>query len=417
MLLAVVLLGLLSVLLLLGVLLTSATPWAEERAVPTAEQVGAGRDAVLQLRAGRMDPAGLSHLRLGPAQLDGFAALASHGFRPDRLDIALHDGVLDIVGSHRLALGRWFNVGVVASGASAGFPPLGITIGSLHFGPRASRWLAQLGRLGLRLRGVQLPALDAMVRDVRIGPDLATATIVLPRGSGLVDHLAGAAGDPVDEALVVATYCRLAAAQKAQPEGDFAAQVRRAFLHRGPEPAEDYNKAAFVALAILLVDERAGDMAGNARALIRSCGIAPVTVAIHGRRDLPKHWILSAAFAVSAGTQFAQAIGEWKELADSLARQSSFARGDPSGFSFVDLAADRAGFRLAKAASEPGEARRIAARLASATAQSLLPVALLERPESLTNAEFVRQFGGIDDPRYQAAVRRIDRVLERDGIK
>jgi hypothetical protein len=412
-----ILFALVAAALLLGLLVTSGTPWAEERPVPTAEQVGAGRDAVLQLRAGRTDPAGLSHLRLGPAQLDGFAALASHGFRPDRLELSLQQGVLNVVGSHRLWGGRWLNVGLVTSGQSTGFPRTQMTIGSIALGPRPSRWLFQLARWGLNRRGVRMPALDAMVRDVRIGPDIVTATIFLPRNSGLVDRLAGAGTDTVDEGLVVSTYCRLADAQRARPDGNFATQVQRAFLHRGPETPEDFNKAAFVALAMLIVDERAGDLAGKARALTHTCRIAPVTVSIHGRHDLPKHWILSAAFSVSAGSQFAQAIGEWKELADSLSRQSSFARGDPSGFSFVDLAADRAGFRLAKTAAEPADAARIAAQLASATAQGLLPVSLLERPESLTNAEFVRRFGGIDDPRYRAAVKRIDQVLKRDAIR
>jgi hypothetical protein len=409
--------GLLALLLLGLFLVTSPRPWAAERRVPTAEQVAAGRDAVLQLRSGLRDSKQLSHVALGSAQLDGFAALASHGFRPDRLDIWLRDTTLNAVASHRLWFGRWINVEATTAGRSTGFPQVRMNVGHLHFGPTSSRYIFSVARWALTLRGVRLPALDDLVREVAVGPDIVTATLFLPGKTRLVDELAGTETAAIDEDTVVRLYCRLANMQRAQPEGDFAAQVRRAFTARAGEPAEVYNKAAFVALAMFVVSDRVGGLAGKAQERTGSCRIGPVLVSIHGRSDLPKHWSLSAAFSVTAGSQFAQAIGEWKELADSLSRESMFARGDPSGFSFVDLSADRAGFRTANAAAAPATAEQFGARLAAATPEQLLPLILLQRPEGLANADFVARFGGIGDPRYLAAVRRIDSALEQDGIR
>ncbi|HVF95430.1 MAG TPA: hypothetical protein VM900_14040, partial [Sphingomonas sp.] len=120
--------------------------------------------------------------------------------------------------------------------------------------------------------------------------------------------------------------------------------------------------------------------------------------------------------SAGAGGQLARALGEWKELADSLSPQSAFAVGDPSGFSFVDLAADRSGFGIARAATSEEHATRIAAQLARARPEDLLPRSLLAREESLTNAAFVERYGSIDDPRYDAMVAGIDAVLGREAI-
>jgi hypothetical protein len=142
-----------------------------------------------------------------------------------------------------------------------------------------------------------------------------------------------------------------------------------------------------------------------------------VTTSIYNRSDWPKHWTLSSAIAVGAGVQLSEAAGEWKELADSLARKSQFAVGDPSGFSMADLAADRAGFEAARAAVRPDSAERLAAELAKANPQQLLPHELIEREDGLSNVEFVRRYGGVDDPRFKARVQQIDAVLDRSGLR
>jgi hypothetical protein len=395
---------------------TSAEPSTPAPPAPGAEAVAAGRDAYRQLREAQGNPQGVS-VTLGIDQLAGLSAVASHGFRPDRLSIAIEGRQVVVHASHRMQrLGRWLNVTVRAEGPSQGFPATRIKVGMWDLPPRLSRWALQLGRLYLR-RKVEMPPLDVMIRNFKAEPTAVSALVSLPGKSGLVDQMASAVAEPVDRASVLSAYCALADLQRKKPSSDFAEQVRRAFsLDKAGANRADFNRAALVALAMFGVDERVGDFAQLSPADLGKCRIAVVPTSIYGRQDWPKHWALSAAIAVGAGMQLSEAAGEWKELADSLARQSRFAIGDPSGFSMADLAADRAGFRTARAAWQPDGAERMATALAHATAEQLLPAELVRREDALSNASFVKRYGGVDDPRFRQKVREIDAVIDARGL-
>ncbi|OYU74888.1 MAG: hypothetical protein CFE32_16315 [Alphaproteobacteria bacterium PA3] len=138
-------------------------------------------------------------------------------------------------------------------------------------------------------------------------------------------------------------------------------------------------------------------------------------IELHGRRDLTTQWALSAAREVVTGRQFAQSMGEWKELSDSLSRKSEFQPGDPTGFSFVDIAANRSGLRTAYAASEAASAATMAARLSVASGPDILPPSLLKRQEGAA-FDFAKAYGGIQDPRFAATITQIDKVLGHEGL-
>jgi len=396
--------------------LTSADPSTPAPPAPDAAAVGAGRDAYRQLRAAQGSPQGVV-VNLGGAQLAGLSAVASHGFRPDRLSIDIERNQVVARASHRMRrLGRWLNVTATAQGPSTGFPVTRISIGMWHLPARVSRWVLQFGRLYLRRR-VEVAPLDVMVRNFRVEAGTVSALVSLPKRSGLVDQMASAVAEPVDRASVLRAYCALADLQRKKPSADFAEHVRRAF---SVDPAGasrvEFNRAAFIALAMLTVDERVGDFADLHPEDLAKCRIDVTAMQLLGREDWPKHWALSAAIAVGAGTQLSEAAGEWKELADSLARRSRFALGDPTGFSMADLSADRAGFHTARAAWQPDKAERMAAALAHATADQLLPPELVRREDAMTNAQFVKRYGGVDDPRFRQRVREVDAVLAANGL-
>ena len=407
-------------LLLAAVLLfftvTSATPWTPAPPAPDAEAVAAGRDAYRQLREAQGNRRGVP-VTLGTSELAGLSAVASHGFRPDRLVITLEGREAVIHASHRMRrLGRWLNVTMTTEGASQGFPSTRLRVGLWSLPPWLSRWALQAGRLYLSRR-VEVPPLDVMVRNFNVASGTVSALISLPGKSGLVDQMASAVAEPVDRTSVLRIYCALAEQQRKKPSGDFAEQMRRAFgVDAQSVSRADFNRAAFVALGMFAVDERVGDFAQLSSADLGKCRIPVVPTAIYGRQDWPKHWALSAAIAVGAGTQLSEAAGEWKELADSLARQSQFAIDDPAGFSMADLAADRAGFRTARAAWQSDAAARIGVALANATSEQLLPAELVRREDAFSNAAFVKRYGGLDDPRFKQRVREIDAVLDRKGL-
>lgn len=395
---------------------TSSRPLVSMRAAPTAEDVGAGREAYHQLRQARGSKAG-APVALGPAELAGLGAVASHGFRPDGLRLGTQGSDFVVEASHHLPLGRWLNVTLRAEGPSKEFPRTHLKVGAWSLPPLLSRWALNVARWVLERR-VEVPPLDRMVRDFSVQGGMVKAVISLPTRAGLVDQMAGAVANPIDADQVTRIYCALSDRQRKQPSADFAEQVHRAFSIEPEGVAQaDFNRAAFIALGILLVDERVADFAKLSVEDLGHCRIPVVPASIYGRFDWTKHWTLSAAIAVGAGVQLSEAAGEWKELADSLSRQSQFAIGDPSGFSMADLSADRAGFQAASAAVQADSAERLAAELAKARPEQLLPKQLVQSEDGLTNRQFVQRYGGVDDPRFKARVRGIDAVLANSGLR
>ncbi len=108
------------------------------------------------------------------------------------------------------------------------------------------------------------------------------------------------------------------------------------------------NRGAILVLAAYVNGDRLASLVPAARSWPRPRWRRML---LHGRHDLPRHFMGSAAIAVSGGGALSQAIGLFKEIDDS--------RGG-SGFSFVDLLADRVGTRFGSlAVASRASARRI----------------------------------------------------------
>ena len=127
--------------------------------------------------------------------------------------------------------------------------------------------------------------------------------------------------------------------------------------------------------------------------------VTPRQVTLHGRGDLARHFIVSAAIAAFAGSPLADAIGLYKELDD--------ARGG-SGFSFVDLAADRSGTLFGQLGSSDRVAE-LQRRGAALTGESAIIPDIAGLPEDMAEAEFKRRFGGVSAPAYRAMLAEIER--------
>jgi len=83
-----------------------------------------------------------------------------------------------------------------------------------------------------------------------------------------------------------------------------------------------------------------------------------------------------------------------------------------SGFSFVDLAADRSGLHVARRALDPKSAGLSAHSLRSVSEEELLPRVLAQAPERLSDREFITRFGGLGEKHYRDAVAWIDQHLK-----
>ena len=125
------------------------------------------------------------------------------------------------------------------------------------------------------------------------------------------------------------------------------------------------------------------------------------TVTLNGRTDFPQHFTVSAALAAHAGAPLSDAIGLYKEVDDSR-------RG--SGFSFNDIAADRAGTRFGELATQsPASARGLQRRVTAGVREADLMPETADLPEFMPEAEFKRRFGGVGAPAYQRMMQDIER--------
>jgi hypothetical protein len=174
-----------------------------------------------------------------------------------------------------------------------------------------------------------------------------------------------------------------------------------------------HNKAAILALGVILGDDKIAKLGGRdldpqfqvQREALRQ------RVTIHGRGDLPRHFWVSAALTVLSGPDPALTVGLAKETADSLP--------GGSGFSFVDMAANQAGIRLAVLATQdPKSARRLQLRLAAGETRYRLVPEITGLPEGLAWADFQAEYGGLGGGKSKEIFAEIGRRIDAcDGLQ
>ena len=162
----------------------------------------------------------------------------------------------------------------------------------------------------------------------------------------------------------------------------------------GAGDAARENRAALLALTFFANGRGIGALTPAARDWPKP---AARTVLLAGRDDFPKHFLVSATLAAESGGALADAVGLFKEVDDS--------RGG-SGFSFNDIAADRAGTRLGELAVQ--SPAKLQAALAGGAKESDFMPDVRDLPEFMSEAEFKRRFGGIGAPAYQKMMSEIE---------
>jgi len=125
---------------------------------------------------------------------------------------------------------------------------------------------------------------------------------------------------------------------------------------------------------------------------------------LYKRIDLAQHFIGSAAITASMNDQVSKAVGEEKELSD--------AKGG-SGFSFIDLAADKAGTRFGEmATSSPENARKLQKKMSEIKDYTDFMPDPSDLPEHMDDTEFKLRFESLDSSAYQELSKMIDgRIL------
>ncbi len=166
------------------------------------------------------------------------------------------------------------------------------------------------------------------------------------------------------------------------------------------------NHAALFALSLYLGSHHfqkfTGEMHDSKKPLPKT---RTRNVVLDGRQDLRLHFLVSAGLSLLSDSQLGFAVGEFKELLDAN-------RGG-SGFSFVDLAADRAGLAFAKSATQSREsARRFQRIMAETNSEATYFLSFQDLEEGIDAQQFQKKYGNIDSQHYAAIVKEIDRRLQ-----
>ena len=129
---------------------------------------------------------------------------------------------------------------------------------------------------------------------------------------------------------------------------------------------------------------------------------------LRGRRDLSQHFMSSAVLAIQGNDTLSHLVGWYKELSDSQGG---------SGFSFVDMTANRSGIRFAALATGSVEGARQVQRLAARglTEADFMP-AVTGLPEGMNREEFSLGFGEPGHLVYQRMIAHIDSRIDASPL-
>jgi hypothetical protein len=342
---------------------------------------------------------------LNQQDLDVAANYLAHFYANGGARLILDDGKAEVAASLRppqIPIIFYFNIMATLTAGSPLPRFAQLRVGQLSIPGFIADWL--LNRAAVQLLGED--AIQATARSVkRIDLRERQLTIVYEWSSNLRESLRSAALSTDDQERLRAYQERLALLSAAPKSKQLSlAELLVALFElaqdrsrQGSAVAE--NRAAIIALAFYANGKSLGTILPAANDWPRPM---PQTLTLNGRHDLAKHFIVSAALAAKVGGQLSEAMGVYKEIEDSR-------RG--SGFSFNDIAADRAGTRFGEHAADTALAPKLQQRLVAGAGEKDIIPPTADLPEFLSEAEFKRRFGGVDAPKYKQMMTDIDRRI------
>jgi hypothetical protein len=248
--------------------------------------------------------------------------------------------------------------------------------------------------------GEHLALFEGMLREVRLGPDRIDLTLAWePASVRAAIDVAGRQLAGVQPEQLAAYRQHLQGLAARRPPPDFGAVMGELFALARQRSAQGDAVAENRALLIALAEAANGLRLGLPGA--RALPLGEMSLA--GRGDYVQHFTLSAALAAIAGEELADRAGLYKEVRDTHGG---------SGFSFSDLAADRAGARFGmRATVSEAEARRVQALLAGGRDTALYLPEVRDLPEFLPGAVFEGRYGGVGGAGYTRVLEEIERRI------
>ncbi|MBS1143425.1 MAG: hypothetical protein H6R14_831 [Proteobacteria bacterium] len=238
------------------------------------------------------------------------------------------------------------------------------------------------------------------VRELIFDPKHQRVIVAYVWAPALLDRARSIAFKPDDLVRIRSAQASLAALFDHHAAGRRIAliDILRPLLDIDGADQYENRRAALLVLGVFLAEKNIASLIPEAKTWPQ---LRPVAPTLAGRIDSAQHFIVSATLAAWAGEPVADAIGVYKELADAQ---------HGSGFSFADLAADRAGTRFGEMLSRK-DSRLDALLKRPLTDADIIPT-INDLPEYLHAAEFQRQFGDTRSAAYRQLTAEIERRLD-----
>ena len=241
--------------------------------------------------------------------------------------------------------------------------------------------------------------------------------VVLLAGLYLWGTSTGISDDLAEDARATGEYClpmrmRFRVATKALPDfSNWLSCIAEDNSH-GTDAVHP-NKAAILALGVILGEQRVARVAKRPININRIAEFNALRnrITLVGRNDLARHFWVSAALAILSDENRSMTVGIGKEMMDTTE--------GGSGFSFDDLAADRAGTLLAVAATKnEANARNLQTRIGQGVVIADFFPGVEGLPSGLTRDEFQSEYGGLGGKETLRLANEIEhRLAECKGLQ
>jgi hypothetical protein len=164
----------------------------------------------------------------------------------------------------------------------------------------------------------------------------------------------------------------------------------------------DENRSAILSLCLFVNRREMGSLISDfSKSLIPQSKFIDIT--LRERTDSPKHFLVSAAITVLMDSRLSDMAGLFKELDDTISG---------SGFSFIDLLADRAGVRFAEVSTATVQlAKRAQQILSQPIRESDIMPAIGGLTEGLMQKTFKQRYRDLDSDAFQAEKKEIERRI------
>lgn len=397
----------------LALLAISDVPVATGGAVAGAQDAQRANDVLDRYWISASSGKPLTELKVSEQEAASLLAFAARGIKSARVGVTMTDRGLDVRLSIALPanpIGRYANFSFTLPSSVRGIMLERVRVGNTELPPELLSFFIRHG-FDLVFGSDESDKITSAIQSIRFADQ--TMTVAYRPMPGITDRLMARinqseklrAGDPQR----VQIYFTLLQETAADLDGGYASLTRyiapvfELAARRsgaGDDAAKSENAAAILALAVYFGDSRMGKLVGEIQGGPRR---GRYNVTLKGRHDLVQHYLTSAGLQIAAGEDVANALGEFKEITDTL-------RGG-SGFSFSDIAADRAGVVLALQASNAKHARRIQTIMSQVADEAVFFPDIQGLPDNLPQAEFEGRYGDMESAAYLELMREIERRI------